>query len=421
MLPLPPMEVSDLTARASVFEGYNDDVIEIPATPTTPGERRGSLFTGVDVTLKGGLSGPRSSTSLMLAGRQLHYTPKGDPLGDSRSLALNWNGSWITGPVSTWSMSQVFQWADQDAVRLSESPLAALDAAYGRKVFLVSTTSTQWTRELSSRERLIIADSVSVRDVTRDESRAPYEGLDYVGPSLDPAYAYDFTARDVGEARLSLKYFYLPQALLDLQGRRGQRSTAQVTPNVLWMHGINDAWQSVALAGVSISSTATDDASDLFVTPTLGAQLHYAQDRLTAELGYALDFMPLTPSFAPGLANMFSAQLAGEPWRAGAAKNIVVFARLTGGVSYIPAGSSTTLIALDGGLGLTALYALTSWLGVFVGYEGRASRVSETGSTAEPTQFQRNMGFVGLSGTLSTRREELGLELPARPTPAAVP
>jgi hypothetical protein len=417
MLPLPALQVGDVTAHAAVFEGYNDDVIEIPATATTRGERRGSPFTGLDLTLRGGLTGPRSSSSLLLGARQLHYTPRDQPVGaDSRSALAVWTGSWVTGPMSNWSMGQSLQWADQDAVRLSESPLAALDAALGRKVFIVSTTTAQWTRELDARQRIIVAGGFGLRDVTRDESPiSPYVGVDYIEPDLTPAYAYEFSARDVAEARLSLKYFYLPRALLDLAGRRGRRSTAQVTPNALWMHLIDEQWQAIALAGVSFSSTATDEGHDFLVTPTLGGQLRYMRDRLTADLGYALNFMPLTPSFAPGLANVLTAELAGQPWRAGPAKDFVILARFTGGLSYIPAGEDTTVIALDGGLGLSALYALTSWAGVFVGYEGRMSRASETGSEAPPTQFARNMGFVGLSFTLSTKQGELGMELPTRP------
>jgi hypothetical protein len=313
-------------------------------------------------------------------------------------------------------MSQSLQWADQDAVRLSESPLAALDAALGRKIFVVSTTSLQVAHDLGARDRMLVAGSFGVRRVTRDESPiSPYVGVDYMEPSLDPAYAHEFTERDVAELRLSLKYFYLPQALLDLTGRRGNRSTAQVSPNALWMHMIDEAWQGIALAGISISNTATDGGSTLYVTPTLGGQLRYMRDRVTAELGYMLDFMPMTASYAPGLANVFTADLSGQPFRTGPAKNIALLARFSGGVSYIPASEDSTVIALDGALGVTAFYAFTSWMGVFVGYEGRLSRASETNSTAPPTQFARNMAFAGLSGTLSTRKDELGIELPTRP------
>lgn len=419
MLPLPLLDTTDVTARAAAYEGYNDNVVELPEAPGAKAERRGSPFTGLELELTRATIGRTSAQSLSIGARGQHYTPfDGRGVGgDDGALSLRWSGGWDAGWVDHVSAGQSFLLADQNATRLSDLPLTYVDASIGRRTFVLSSTSLGYQRELGERDRVtttLINDALDVLHDNTPLAAAP--GIGLVAPRLENAYTRDLGPNDAGTIRVMLGYSTTPNALLDTSGRVGAMQSWQVSPALVWSHALSESWRSEVTGGVSLASTQSAVYSSSFVAPAAGWRLSYAQERRYVFLSYGLGLTTMSPSLGLGMSHSLGAQWGGPLGNTGVGRDTLLALTASASRTSTPVGPDTSLVLLSGGVGAALRYALSPWLGLLGGYEARYVALGQTGPSAPGTDFYRNLFYVGLSGSFSSNPDEMAIDAP-RPPP----
>lgn len=420
MLPFLLLDVTDVTARAAVYEGFNDNVVETRPSPDLPSERRGSPFTGADLSVVITNLGMNSTWSLRLGARGQHYTPLSDSLvgGDDGSLSLGWGAGWQTSPVSHLSVGQAVMLTDQNTARLADLPMLAIDPSMERQAFVFTTSDISFRRELSNHSRLRIAAGGALRYMLTDTAPgAAGRGIDYGGPRAEGELARDLGPTDTGALRINLGMWYMPRALLDLTGRRGPSETWQITPAAVWGHELSEAWRSEIAGGASFIVTNNDVVSSSSVAPALSMQLAYTEDERYALVSYALGINTANISLGPGLSHSLGAQYGGPLGRTRIGRRFVAGGSARMSRATIPTSTTSSFVAMTAAAGGLARYALGDWLGVVVGYEGQFLSLGQSSSEpAVSTAFYRNVVYVGISGSVSTMEGALPLDVP-RPPP----
>lgn len=419
MLPFPLLDI-DVTARAAVYEGYNDNVVEMRPAPDAPSERRGSPFTGVDVGIETGEGGRSNSWSVRAGARGQHYTPIGGRLvgGDDGALMLGWNANLQLDKKTTLSLGQFAMLAGQNTARLADMPLLMLDPSMGRQTFVMANNNVSCHHELTGAERLRVTLSGLVRYLVRDSAPVgPGEGVDYAGPQLESEWIRDLGSADSGILRLNIGGFYTPRALLDLSGRRGPSKTWQATPTAIWVHHLNESWQSEIRGGVSFVTTTSETFSTLNVMPAIATQMTYTEDQQFFQLNYSLGINTVNIALGPGLGHSLGAVFGGPVSKTHLGRRFV--AGLTTSLSQgsVPSSESTSFVVGTAGAGGLLSYALRDWMGIVVGYEGQYMNMGQTGGAPAPSvSFYRNVVYVGLSGIVSSTPGALPVDVP-RPPP----
>lgn len=418
MLPFALFDITDVTARAAVYEGYDDNVVELRPNPAVPGERRGAPFTGVEVSATRTDTGVSSEQSLSVGARGGHYTPLDgrDVGGDDGALSFAWRGGWTAGPVTKLTLSQSFLLADQNAVRLSELPLSYLDPSLGRRQFLFSLTDASYLRELGARDRVRVTVGNEGRYVFSDTSPVtPGPGIDYVAPRIENGLTHDLGPTDTGTAMVTLRWSDTPRALLDLSGRVGPTQSWQVAPALIWGHALSESWRSELTGGAAYATTHSETYDAAFVTPTVGERLIFAKGQQFASLSAGVGFSTTSPSFGPGMSESLSAQWGGPLGQTGFGRDTVVALTASGARSSIPVSASSSFVLTAAGGSVAARYALSRVLGLLVGYDFRWLALTQTNTQAPGTEFHRSLAFVGVSGSFSSSPTELPLDVPRPP------
>lgn len=420
MLPILFLDVTDVTARAAVYEGFNDNVVETRPAPDLPSERRGSAFTGADFSVAITNLGMTSTWFLRLGARGQHYTPLSDKIvgGDDGTLALGWGGGWQLTPVSHLGVGQSVMLTDQNTARFADMPMVALDPSTGRQAFVFATNDISYRRDLSNQSRLRVTAGGALRYMLHDtapDSRG--RGIDYGGPRAESEWSRDIGPTDTGALRVHFGMWYMPRALLDLTGGRGPSETWQVTPAAVWGHELSEAWRSEIMGGASFIATKNEVFSSSSVVPALSGQLSYSEDEVFALLSYALGVNTDSMSLGPGLSHSLGAQYGGPFGRSRVARRFVAGGSARMSRATIPISSTSSFVAMTAAAGGLFRYALGDWLGIVVGYEGQYLSLGQ--SSDEPsasTTFYRNVVYIGVSGSASTMDGALPLDVP-RPPP----
>lgn len=415
---LPLLDITDVTARAAVYEGYNDNVVELPPAPGAKAERRGSPFTGLELELTRAVTGKRSAGSLSLGVRGQHYTPlDGRSVGgDDGALSLRFSGGWDAGRQDHLIGAQSFLLAGQNATRLSDLPLTYTDASIGRRTFLLSTTSFGYHRELGERDQVTSTLVNDVMDVVDDGTPlGASHGIGLVAPRIENAYRRELGPNDAGTIRVTLGYSNTPNALLDASGRVGATQSWQTSPVLAWSHALSETWRSELTFGVSLASAKSATFSSTFVAPTASGQLSYASERQFAYLSYGLGLSAMSPSLGLGTSHSVGAQWGGPLGSTGAGRKTLLALTASASRTSTPVGADTSLVLLSGGVGVAIRYALSTWLGLLAGYEARYVGLTQTSSEAPGTMLHRNLVYVGLSGSFSSNPGELAIDTPHPP------
>jgi hypothetical protein len=418
MLPLALFDITDVTARAAVYEGYDDNVIELRPSPTVEGERRGAPFTGVDVSATRSDLGARSEQSLSLGARGQHYTPLDgrDVGGDDGAFSLGWRGGFTAGPVTKLTLSQSFLLADQNTARLADLPLSYLEPSIGRQTFLFSLTDASYLRELAPRDRVRVTLGNEARDMLSDTSPVtPGPGIDYLAPRVENAWTHDLGPNDAGTAIVTLRWSDTPRSLLDASGRVGPTESWQVAPALMWTHALSESWRSELTGGASFATTRSDVYDAAFVTPTVAEQLIFTKGQQFASIAGSFGFSTTSPAFGPGVTESLGVQWGGPLGRIGVGRDVVVALTANASRSAIPVSSTSSFVLTAAGGGAAVRYALSRWLGLLGGYDARWLALSQTNSSAPGTEFHRSLVFVGLSGSFSSAPGELPLDVPRPP------
>lgn len=419
MFPFPLLDL-DVTARAAVYEGYNDNVVETRPAPEMPSERRGSPFTGLDVGIETTDVGRSHSWSVRLGARGQHYTPLGDRLvgGDDGALMLGWNANLQPTQRTTLSFGQFAMLAGQNTARLADMPLLTLDPSLGRQTFVIVNNDVSWQRELTSAQRLRVTLSGLVRYMVHDSApEGAGEGVDYAGPQIESEWVNDFGSADTGALRINLGAWYTPRALLDLSGRRGPSQTWQATPSAVWVHHLGESWRSELRGGVSFVTTTSETFSTSTVMPALATQITYAEDQQFLQFNYALGIDTVNIALGPGLGHSLSAIFGGPLSKTRAGRRFV--AGVTTSLSHgsIPSSETTSFVVKTAGAGALLRYAVGHWLGILTGYEGQYMTMGQTGGPPVPSvSFYRNVVYIGVSGSVSSTPGALPIDVP-RPPP----
>jgi hypothetical protein len=407
------LDATDLTARATLVEGYNDNVVQVQPAPGAPVERRGSPFTGAELMLRRADRGATSERTLTLDLRGEHYTPLGAPVGgDDGSASLGWRSTTQAGKSTQLSFGQTFMLADQNSTRLSDSPLLGLDPAIGRRLFLLSATDASLMEELDDRHHVRTTLGVDAMDVLHDESVLASTGIDYVSPRVEEGYGMVLGPHDGLETVAMLRYFYVPHALVDIStGERAPRSSWQAQPIAIWSHQISPSWSSTVMGGASASTSPTADGRVL-VSPTAGLMTIYAQQDALFLASYSFGYTTVSPLLGPGYSHSAGAQYVGTLVRDGQRQQLALQLDASGGLSTVPISEGAAFALTTGAVGVSLRCALSSWLGLLFGYEGRYARIAQTGAVTATTTVIRDIVFAGLSGTFATNPDEGLLEQP---------
>lgn len=409
----------DVTARAAIYEGYNDNVIETRPEVSVGSERRGAPFTGVDVSVGASNADIDNSWSVSLGGRAQHYTPLSGQLvgGNDGVASAGWTAGFQIGQVTHVSAGQSVTLSDQNTARLADMPLLTLDPSVGRQTFVFASNNFTWRRDLSSQERLRVNVSGGFRYMLDDTTPdAPRRGVDYAGPRIDSEWARDLTSRDTGAIRLSLGMWHMPRALLDLSGRRGKSQTWQVLPAVVWRRALSEAWTSEVVGGLSFGSTTNEVETTTSVAPALRGQLDFLEDDRFAVLSYGLGINTDNISFGPGLSHSLGGQYGGALGRTTAGRKFMAAGAARLARASIPTSDQTSFVALTAAAGGILGYALSDWLGVVLGYEGQYLNMRQAGvEQSAMTEFYRNVIYVGLSGNVSTLPSAPPVDIRSRP------
>jgi hypothetical protein len=417
ILPLPPLDTADITARAAIYQGYNDNVVEIRPDPTQPGDRRGALFTGGEVGVSHVTLGPRSerTLSLTLRGSKYEVPASRSVGGDDGAATLGARDVWSVAPNHTLSLSQTLLFGDQNATRLNDQPLANLDPSLGRRLFLYATTDAGWSHDIDARDRQRLQLGLELRDIFHDTAPAAAPpGVDYVMPRADYAFSRELGPVDRGELRTALRWYSTPNALLSFDGTRGPRQTWQAAPGLAWIHEMGDGWQTTLGSGVSFATRPSSEEGGLLISPTAQAEALYASERFYAMFGYSFGYSTVSPTLGPGITHGLGAQVSGPFSATGFGRRISIAWSLAAGRSSVPITADASYVITTGATDLIARWAMSPWIGLLAGYEGRWVRYSPGGTPAFETW--RNIGFVGLGGTFSSNPAEPALEAP-RPPP----
>lgn len=416
MLPIILFDITDITARAAAYEGYNDNVVETRPAADLPTERRGSPFTGLALSIAATNTGPRSVWSARLAARGQHYTPASGKLvgGDDGSVLLGWGADWQASRVTNVSIGQSVMVAGQNTARLTDTPMLTLDPSLGRQVFAVAMSEISWRRELTAQTATRVTFAGTFRYMLDETAPdAPGPGFDYAGPQVENEWSHALGPRDIGALRARVAYWYTARAVLDLSGRRGQTETWQVTPAAVWTHALSEAWQSELLGGLGFVTTTSDTS----VVPAFSSQLSYSQEQEFALFSYRLGIDTASMSFGPGLSHALGIQYGAPLARTGTGGKVLAGISANASRASVPTSSSTSLIVTTAAGGVLLRYALGEWLGVLIGYEGQYLSMSQSGAEPPPgTSFRRNVAYIGLAGSVSTIEGTLPLDVPRAPT-----
>lgn len=418
MLPILLFDLVDMTARAAVYEGYNDNVVETRPAPDAPSDRRGSPFTGLDLNLAIGNDGPLNGWSMRIGARGQRYTPLSDKLvgGDDYALSFGWNAGWQTSQVSRLSIGQSAMLADQNTARLADMPMLGLDPLQGRQTFVFATSDVGWTHELAAHTRFRANIGGAMRYMLLETAPdAPGRGIDYGGPRAQGEWSRNLGPVDTGSIRVNLGMWYQPRALLDLEGRRGPSQTWQATPTVAWEHALSEAWRSEIVGGASFVTVENEVYYASSVAPAASAQLSYSEDEHFALLSYGLGINTDSISLGPGLSHMMGAQYGGPLGRTRLGRRWIAGASTRMSRATIPVSSTSSFVAMTAGVGGIIRYAIGDWLGVIAGYEGQYLTMGQSGQADVSTIFYRNAIYVGLAGSVSTTEGALPLDVPRAP------
>lgn len=415
-----PFLLFDLTAAASVYEGYNDNVVEMRPAPGMPSERRGSPFTGGELNLVLSDSGFWSSWHLRAVARGNYYTPLSDRVvgGNDGALVLGGAASWVLDPVSSLSTGHSVTYAEQNTARMADMPLLMLDPSMGRQTFVFVGNDIAYRRELASNSRLRVSLGSGVRYVVSDTAfESPGRGLDYAGPRVETEWGKDLSSADTGSIRVVAGMWHMPRALLDLSGRRGPSETWQVTPLAVWTHEHSEALTSELAGGISFSTTTNEVTTRTRLAPSATAQLNWLQDERFALLAYGLGINTDNIALGPGLSHSVRGQYGGALGRTHAARRLVGGLTARASRATIPTTSSTEFVAVTAGAGGILRYALGGYVGVLIGYEGQYLNMRQDGIEDGPsTFFYRNVVYLGVSGTVSTSEGFVPLDVPRPPS-----
>jgi len=414
-----PFLLFDLTASTSVYEGYNDNVVETRPAPGMPSERRGAPFTGGELSLVLSNSGLESSWHVRLGGRGNYYTPPSGQLvgGNDGAVVLSGAGSWVLDPVSAFSTAHSVTYAEQNTARMADMPLLTLDPSIGRQTFVFIGNDVAYRREMSSHSRLRVALGSGIRYLLSDTAfESPGRGWDYAGPRGEAEWAEDLSSADTGAIRVLVGMWNMPRALLDLSGRRGRSETWQVTPLAVWNHAHSESLTTEVTGGISFSTTKNEVTTRSRLAPSFSAQLNWLQDERFAQLAYGLGINTDNIALGPGLAHSVRGQYGGALGRTHAARRLVGGLTARVSRSYIPTTRNTEFVAVTAGAGGILRYALGGYIGLLIGYEGQYLNMRQDGFDDGPsTTFYRNVVYVGLSGTVSTSEGFVPLDIPRPP------
>lgn len=415
-----PILLGDLSAGVSLYEGYNDNVIETRPAPDMPSQRRGSPFTGAEVYLGLSESDDRNSWYSRLAARGNYYTPFSDELvgGNDGAVLFALGGSWGLGSFSSISTGHAVTLAEQNTARLADIPLLMLDPSAGRQTFVFVSNDVSFRHELSADTRFRVTVGSGARYILRDSAlQAAGRGWDYAGPRVETEWAKDLSSADTGAIRVIAGMWHMPRALLDLSGRRGPSKTWQMTPLAVWTHEHSESLTSELSGGVSFALTKNEVTTRFTVAPSFSGQLMWIQDERFAQLQYGLGINTDNITLGPGLSSSVRGQYGGALGRTHAARRFVgaLTTRLSRAV--IPATDDSDFVAVTVGAGGLLRYALGGVVGVVVGYEGqylnmRRDSLREDGPS---TTFYRNVVYVGVSTAVSTDDGFLPLDIPRAP------
>jgi len=416
MLPFP---LCDLTAAVSVYEGYNDNVVETRPAPGLPSERRGSPYTGADLSLVWSETRPESSWFSRLGARGNYYTPLSDQLlgGNDGALIFALGGTWELDPLSWLSTGHAVSLAEQNTARLADMPLLMLDPSMGRQTFVFVSNDVTYRRELGPDTRIRATLGSGARYVVSDSApESAGEGWDYAGPRAETEWAEDLSSADTGAIRVITGMWHMPRALLDLSGRRGPSKTWQVTPLAVWTHAHNEALTSEMTGGVSFATTTNEVTTRSSLAPSFSGQLIWVQDERFAQLAYSLGINTDNIALGPGLSHAVRGQYGGAFGRTHAARRLV--GGLTTRISRanIPTTDETEFVAVAAGAGAVLRYALGGVVGLLAGYEGQYINLRQDGLDDGPSvTFYRNVVYVGISGAVSTADGFVPLDIPRAP------
>lgn len=415
-----PILLGELTAGVSVYEGYNDNVIETRPAPGMPTERRGSPFTGAEVNLGLSDSDERNSWFSRLSARGNYYTPLGDQFvgGNDGAVLFAIGGGWGIGSFSSMSTGHAVTLAEQNTARLADIPLLMLDPSAGRQTFVFVSNDVTFRQELRPDTRFRITLGSGARYILRDSAlESAGRGWDYAGPRVETEWAKDLSSADTGAVRVIAGMWHMPRALLDLSGRRGPSKTWQMTPLAVWMHAHSESLTSEVTGGASFAVTDNEVTTRFTVAPSFSGQLIWIQDERFAQLQYGLGINTDNISLGPGLSHSVRGQYGGALGRSHAARRFVGALTTRLSRANIPTTDDSEFVAVTAGAGGLLRYALGGVVGLVVGYEGQYlnMRRDSLRDDGPSTTFYRNVVYVGVSTVVSTEDGFMPLDIPRAP------
>lgn len=417
-------ETTDAAAQVAIVQGWDSNVWQ---TADNPPKRHPALFTSLEgsVGLVGRGRKVGEGEDLRLFGRFVNYEPYGSSSFESRTGrgGLAYRTSTKLDRLTTFTTTWLGSVGSLFASRGTDGDQAIVDPISSRRTVWNASVGLGFAIEASRADTFEVgmsADGSGTLSETTATGETFRRGLDFVTGRSRFSLTHRFDPRTSWLNTLTFERFHsayvLPGGNPNAAGA-GSIDGAVAVATTGVARALDRRTALTVSAGVSAAVPDFDQGPT--VLPIGNATLVHTREQFSWSWLVGFQYGLLQPRIGPGASANTLFQVVGRPIEGRARDTFQIVGELSGQYTGIDIGPNDGSRVVTGGASVMLRFALARSIGLLVGYDLRASRLTTPGAAVDAPWNVRHLAFVGLSFAWTSVGDLPAMTTLARPAAAA--